>query len=285
MSDVAAVPEVRIAPDVACGGERPLLVIAGTCVIESRDSALDHARELAAISRDVRLPLVFKASFDKANRTSIESFRGPGLAIGLQILEEVRSATGLPVLSDVHDKDQCEAAGHVLDVLQIPAFLCRQTDLLLAAAATGRVINVKKGQFLSPWDMDHVVAKLRAGRARGVLLTERGSTFGYNNLVVDLRGIPVMRSFGAPVIFDATHSVQRPGGLGRASGGAPEFIPTLARAAVAAGADGVFFEVHREPAKALSDAANALPLDRLSALLRELAALHQFVRASGVTRP
>ncbi len=280
MSALTPVPEVRIAPGVACGGGRPLLVIAGTCVIESRASALEHAHALAEISRNVGLPLVFKASFDKANRTSVDSFRGPGLAAGLQVLEEVRAETHLPVLSDVHEKGQCEAAGHVLDVVQVPAFLCRQTDLLLAAAATGRGINVKKGQVLSPWDMEHVGAKLRSGKARGILLTERGATFGYNNLVVDLRSIPVMRSFGVPVVFDATHSVQRPGGQGRASGGQPEFIPTLARAAVAAGADAVFFEVHREPAKALSDAANALPLERLPDLLRELAAIHRLVRAA-----
>jgi 2-dehydro-3-deoxyphosphooctonate aldolase (KDO 8-P synthase) len=269
---------VQIAPGTVCGGDRPLLLIAGTCVIESRESALDHAEALAGMAREAGLSLVFKASFDKANRTSVDSFRGPGLAGGLAILGEVRARTGLPVLSDVHDKEQCEPAGHVLDVLQIPAFLCRQTDLLTAAAATGRVVNVKKGQFLSPWDMEHVVEKLRRGGARGILLTERGASFGYNNLVVDMRSIAVMRSFGAPVIFDATHSVQRPGGLGRASGGEPEFIPVLTRAAVAAGADGVFLEVHRDPQKALSDGPNALALDRLPALLRELAALHRVVR-------
>ena len=278
MSPIPRVGEVRIAAGVAAGGAGPLLVVAGTCVIESRESALWHARALAEVGREVGLPLVFKASFDKANRTSLTSFRGPGLAAGLEILAAVRAETGVPILSDIHESAQCEAAGLVLDVLQVPAFLCRQTDLLLAAARTGRVVNVKKGQFIAPWDARAIVEKLREANARGVLLTERGSTFGYNNLVVDMRSIPVMRSFGVPVIFDATHSVQRPGGLGHASGGDPEFIPTLARAAVAAGADGVFFEVHRDPAQALSDGPNALPLDRLAALLRELAALHRVVR-------
>jgi 2-dehydro-3-deoxyphosphooctonate aldolase (KDO 8-P synthase) len=255
-----------------------LLVIAGTCVIESRESALEHARALAEIGGRVGLPLVFKASFDKANRSSIDSPRGPGLEAGLEILQEVREQTGLPVLSDIHEADQAETAGGTLDVLQIPAFLCRQTDLLLAAARTGRPVNVKKGQFLAPWDTATVVDKLRRGGAAGVLLTERGSSFGYNNLVVDMRGIPIMRDLGVPVVFDATHSVQRPGGQGAVSGGDPELIPTLARAAVAAGADAVFCEVHREPSRALSDAANALALDRLEPLLRELAALHRLVR-------
>ncbi len=278
MSSVLPVPAVPLAPGVAAGGDGPLLVIAGTCVIESRESALDHAAALAAIARDCGLPLVFKASYDKANRTALAAFRGPGADEGLRILAEVRATTGLPVLSDVHGPDQCEAAGRVLDVLQVPAFLCRQTDLLLAAARTGRVVNVKKGQFLSPWDARHIVDKLRGSGAAGVLLTERGASFGYNNLVVDMRSIPVMRALGVPVVFDATHSVQRPGGLGAASGGDPEFIPVLARAAVAAGADAVFFEVHGNPAEALSDGPNALRLDLLPGLLRELAALHRVVR-------
>ncbi len=278
MSSVAPVPAVTLAPGVAVGGTGPLLVVAGTCVIESRESALDHAAALAQIARDCGLPLVFKASYDKANRTALAAFRGPGAEDGLSILAEVRAVTGLPVLSDVHEPAQCEAAGRVLDVLQVPAFLCRQTDLLLAAARTGRVVNVKKGQFLSPWDARHIVDKLRGSGAAGVLLTERGASFGYNNLVVDMRSIPVMRALGVPVVFDATHSVQRPGGLGTASGGDPEFIPVLARAAVAAGADAVFFEVHRNPAEALSDGPNALRLDLLAGLLRELAALHRIVR-------
>jgi len=278
VNDLAPVPAVTIAPGVAAGGDGPLLVIAGTCVIESRESALAHARALAEIAREVGLPLVFKASFDKANRTSIDSFRGPGLAAGLEILAEVKETTGLPVLSDVHEPGQCGPAGDVLDVVQVPAFLCRQTDLLLAAAATGKPVNVKKGQFLAPEDTAPIVEKLRRGGARGILLTERGTTFGYHDLVVDLRGIPRMRSLGVPVVFDATHSVQRPGGLGTATGGQPEFIPVLARAAVVAGADAVFLEVHEDPSRALSDGPNSLPLARVASLLAELRDLHRFVR-------
>jgi 2-dehydro-3-deoxyphosphooctonate aldolase (KDO 8-P synthase) len=269
---------VRIAPGVEAGGSR-LLIIAGTCVIESRESALDHAAALAEICGRLGLPLVFKASFDKANRSSIDSPRGPGLEDGLEILAEVRERTGIPVLSDVHESGQAEAAGRVLDILQIPAFLCRQTDLLAAAARTERPVNVKKGQFLAPWDAAGIVDKLKRAGASGALLTERGTTFGYNNLVVDMRSIPIMRDLGVPVVFDATHSVQRPGGRGAVSGGDPEMIPHLARAAVAAGADAVFFEVHRDPASALSDAANALALERLEPLLRQLDALHRAARA------
>lgn len=281
MSTLPRVPPVTIAPGVQAGGDGPLLVIAGTCVVESRESALAHAEALAVIARQARLPLVFKASYDKANRTSADSFRGPGAAEGLAILEEVRRITHLPVLTDVHEPGQCEPAARSVDVLQIPAFLCRQTDLLLAAARTSRAVNVKKGQFLAPEDAEHIVAKLRAGGARGILLTERGSSFGYHNLVVDMRSIPVMRGFGVPVVFDATHSVQRPGGRGAASGGDPEFIPPLARAAVAAGADAVFLEVHEDPARALSDGPNALRLDLLPALLAELRDLHRLVRGTG----
>ncbi|RMF72211.1 MAG: 3-deoxy-8-phosphooctulonate synthase, partial [Acidobacteria bacterium] len=222
----------------------------------------------------------FKASFDKANRTSVDAFRGPGLERGLEILAEVGEATGLPLLSDVHLPEQCAPAARVLDVLQIPAFLCRQTDLLLAAARTGRAVNVKKGQFLAPWDVRGIVGKLRHGGARAILLTERGTSFGYNNLVVDMRGLPVMRGEGVPVVYDATHSVQRPGGLGTRSGGDPQFIAPLARAAVAAGADAVFLEVHEDPSRALSDGPNALRLDRLEPLLRELKALHELVAAA-----
>lgn len=281
MTGIPAVPEVAIAPGVTAGGAGPLLIIAGTCVIESRESLLDHAGALAEIARRLCLPLVFKASFDKANRTAAESYRGPGLERGLELLAEVRQVTGLPVLSDVHEPAQCRPAGRVLDVLQIPAFLCRQTDLLIAAAATGKPVTVKKGQFLSPWDARNIVEKLRGAQAAGILLTERGSSFGYNNLVVDLRGIPVMRGFGVPVVFDATHAVQRPGGQGQVSGGDPEFIPVLARAAVAAGADALFCEIHRDPDRALSDGPNALRLDRVENLLKELKALHNLVRGTG----
>ncbi len=284
MTAVPPVPAVPIASGIAAGGDGPLLVIAGTCVVESRQSALDHATALAAMAASAGLPLVFKASYDKANRTSVDSFRGPGAGEGLAILAEVRRATGLPVLTDVHEPAQCEPAARVVDILQIPAFLCRQTDLLLAAARTSRVVNVKKGQFLAPEDARHIVAKLRAGGARGILLTERGSSFGYHNLVVDMRSIPVMRGFGVPVVFDATHSVQRPGGRGSVSGGDPEFIPALARAAVAAGADAVFLEVHEDPARALSDGPNALRLDLVPSLLAELRDLHSLVRGPGGDR-
>jgi 2-dehydro-3-deoxyphosphooctonate aldolase (KDO 8-P synthase) len=268
---------VEIAPGVTCGGD-DLLVIAGTCVIESAESAMRHATALARIARELALPLVFKASFDKANRTSIDSFRGPGIERGLEALELVKRETELPVLSDVHIPEQCARAAEVLDVLQIPAFLCRQTDLLVAAAATGRVVNVKKGQFLSPWDAAPIVEKLRRSGAGRILLTERGTSFGYRTLVNDMRSIPIMRDLGVPVVFDATHSVQRPGGLGQASGGDPQFIPTLAASAVAAGADALFFEVHEDPARALSDGPNALRLEFLPDLLAELKALHEIVR-------
>jgi len=272
------VPTLDITADVRCGGDAPLLVLAGTCVIESRDSALAHAHALAEITRSLELPLVFKASYDKANRTSLQSYRGPGIERGLEILAEVREETGLPVLSDVHEPGQCAQAAEVIDILQIPAFLCRQTDLLLAAAATGRAVNVKKGQFLAPWDVGPVVEKLRSGGAKIILLTERGSSFGYNNLTTDMRSIPLMQRYGVPVVFDATHSAQRPGDLGESSGGDPEFIPTLARAAVAAGADAVFMEVHEDPSRALSDGASALRLDRVEPLLRDLAEIHRVVR-------
>ncbi|RMG47167.1 MAG: 3-deoxy-8-phosphooctulonate synthase [Acidobacteria bacterium] len=285
MTEVPPVPPVEIAAGIRCGGDGPLLVIAGTCVIESRESALAHAEAIAGVARRTGLPFVFKASYDKANRTSLDSFRGPGLERGLEILAEVRERTGLPVTADVHEPAQCAAAGKVLDLVQVPAFLCRQTDLLGAAAATGRPVNVKKGQFLAPWDCGPLVDKLRRQGASGVLLTERGTTFGYNNLVVDMRGIQVMRGLGVPVVFDATHSVQRPGGLGSASGGDPAFIPALARAAVAAGADGVFFEVHEDPGRALSDGPNALPLDSLEPLVVRLARLHRAVREPGRNGP
>lgn len=265
---------VEIATGVRCGGNAPLLIIAGTCVLESRESGMRHAAALAEIAERLGVSLVFKASFDKANRTSIDSPRGPGLDAGLEMLAEIRNESGLAVTSDVHEAAQCAAAGEVLDLLQIPAFLCRQTDLLLAAAATGCAVNVKKGQFLSPWDVAPIAAKIESAGNDKIVLTERGSTFGYNNLVVDMRSLPVMRAAGRPVVFDATHSVQRPGGLGKTSGGDPEFIPVLARAAVAAGIDGIFFEVHEDPAKALSDGANALALDRFEDTVRPLLEMH-----------
>ncbi len=262
---------------VEVGGGR-LFLIAGPCVIESRDSSLRHADRLAAISESTGVPIVFKSSFDKANRTSDSSFRGPGGAEGLRILADVKTATGLPVLTDVHEPEQAREAADVVDVLQIPALLCRQTDLLVAAARTGCVVNVKKGQFLAPWDMEHVLAKVRNAGATRVVLTERGATFGYGNLVSDFRSLVIMRALGAPVVFDATHSVQLPGGGGKVSAGQREFIAPLARAAVAVGVDGLFTEVHEDPDRALSDGPNSLRLDDLPALLERLSIIHEAAR-------
>jgi 2-dehydro-3-deoxyphosphooctonate aldolase (KDO 8-P synthase) len=265
-------------------GEGGLFLIAGPCVIESEAHALKMAAAIASVARDKKLPYIFKASYDKANRTSIRSFRGPGLREGLRILAEVRKAIGVPVLTDVHEADDAARVAEAVDVLQIPAFLCRQTDLLVAAAKTGRAVNIKKGQFVSPWDMRHAANKVREAGGERVFLTERGSSFGYNNLVVDMRSLAVMREF-APVVFDATHSVQLPsaGALdgsngAQQSGGQPEFIPLLARAAVAAGVDGVFLEVHDNPSQAKSDGANALDLKNLPTVLDQLIAVHAAVR-------
>ncbi len=246
-------------------------LIAGPCVVESRALTLRIARTLASLCRVRKLPLVFKASYDKANRSSHRSFRGPGMKAGLDVLRAVKEETGLPVLTDVHAEAEVEMAAEVVDVLQIPAFLCRQTNLLMAASQTGRWLNVKKGQFLAPEDMGNVVAKLQsAGAGQRLMLTERGTTFGYHNLVVDFRGIPIMRKFHCPVVFDATHSVQRPGGAGDRSGGDSAMVPTLARAAVAAGCDGLFIETHPSPARALSDGPNMVPLAQMPRLLDEL---------------
>jgi 2-dehydro-3-deoxyphosphooctonate aldolase (KDO 8-P synthase) len=257
---------------LAIGRGQPLVLIAGPCVIESEE----HVRFLAGEIRKIAGPFIFKASFDKANRSSAASYRGPGAKEGLRILSDLRR-DGFPVLTDIHEPSQAEAAAEAVDVLQIPAFLCRQTDLLVAAGRTGRAVNIKKGQFVSPYDIRHAADKVASTGNNNILLTERGSSFGYNNLVVDMRGLQIMRDFGWPVIFDATHSVQLPGGLGHASGGQPEFIPTLARAAVAAGVDGVFIEVHEDPERALSDGPNALRLDRLAELWAKLAAIHKLV--------
>ncbi|MDY0297490.1 MAG: 3-deoxy-8-phosphooctulonate synthase [Acidobacteriota bacterium] len=251
----------------------PPFFILGPCVIEGRSETVDIARRVRKIADDLNLSVVFKASFDKANRSSLNSYRGPGLREGLDILRAVRDETGLPVISDIHEPAQAESAGKVLDALQIPAFLCRQTDLLLAAGDTGLPINVKKGQFMAPGDMARVVEKIHSTGNRRVMLTERGSFFGYHDLVVDFRSIPVMKSFEVPVIIDATHAVQRPA-EGRVSGGQPQFIPHIAAAGVVCGADGVFLEVHPHPEKALSDGANSLPLDHLEKLLIRLRKLH-----------
>jgi 2-dehydro-3-deoxyphosphooctonate aldolase (KDO 8-P synthase) len=253
------------------GNSLPLALIAGPCALESRGHALEMAAALKEIAHRVGIGLVFKTSFDKANRTSGESVRGLGLDRALPIFHEIRATLGVPVLTDAHEAGQCARVAEVVDVLQIPAFLCRQTDLLVAAAATGRVINVKKGQFLAPWDMANVVAKITGAGNGNVLVTERGASFGYNALVSDMRALPILaRSTGAPVIFDATHSVQQPGGQGTSSGGEREFVPVLARAAVAVGVAGFFIETHQEPEKAPSDGPNMLPLREIEPLLREL---------------
>ena len=257
---------------------RALFLIAGPCVIESRDHAFFIAAELKKISAAAAVPFIFKASYDKANRSSIKSFRGLGTKEGLKILGDVRDQLKVPVLSDVHEASHCRAAGEVLDVLQIPAFLSRQTDLLVAAAETGKIVNVKKGQFLAPWEMKNVVDKVRESGNNQVLLTERGASFGYNNLVVDFRSFPIMQGFGCPVVFDVTHSLQLPGAQGQSSGGQPQFIPHFARAGVAAGVDGLFMEVHDDPAKALSDGPNALRLSLLASLLEEVVKIRKCLK-------
>jgi 2-dehydro-3-deoxyphosphooctonate aldolase (KDO 8-P synthase) len=264
--------------EITVGGGNSLVLIAGPCVIEEEAFTLALATSLRGISRDLGIPLIFKASYDKANRTSISSARGPGIEEGLRILQRVKGEAGLPVLSDVHQVSEVSRAAEVLDVIQIPAFLCRQTDLIVEAGRTGRPINVKKGQFLAPWDMAHVVEKIRSTGNDQIILTERGTSFGYNNLVSDMKSLPIMRELGYPVIYDATHSVQLPGGAGKASGGNREFIPSLARAAVGAGVDGVFLEVHPDPERALSDGANSLELDALSPLLKQLKAIDRIVK-------
>lgn len=266
------------------GKGQPLLVIAGPCVIENESETVAVARELAEIRDRLEVPLVFKASYDKANRTSWNSYRGPGLEAGLDLLDFIRARFGLPVLSDVHRVSEVEKAAQVLDIIQIPAFLCRQTDLLTAAARTGLPINVKKGQFLAPEDMRFVVEKILRNGNEQILLTERGTTFGYHNLVVDMRSLAVMADLGHPVVFDATHSVQLPGGGGSRSAGERRFVPLLARAAVAAGVQGVFLEVHPQPDRALCDGANSWPLDRLEPLLRSLMDVHALVSREQISR-
>ena len=265
---------VVLAPGLAVGGARPLVFIAGPCVIESAEHVVRMATLLKAIAAELGIPLVFKSSFDKANRSSLASYRGPGLEAGLAALAEVKRVTGLPLLADVHEPAQARAAAAVVDVLQVPAFLCRQTDLLLACGRTGKPVNVKKGQFVAPHDMGHAVEKVRSTGNRAVTLTERGTSFGYNNLVVDLRGLAIMRRI-APVVFDATHSLQLPGGLGDATGGAREFAFELARGAVAAGVDVVFAEVHDDPAHALSDAPTQLAPAEFRALVTQLLAIRR----------
>ena len=259
-------------------GKDNLGIIAGPCVIENRDHSLEMSYAIKEVSKDVGIPIVFKSSFDKANRTSIKSFRGPGIQEGMRILSDVKTETGLKVLTDIHSPDQAGLVSDVVDIIQIPAFLSRQTDLLIAAAKTGKPINIKKGQFLAPWDVEHIVKKMEESGSQNILLTDRGTQFGYNNLVADMRAIPLMKQFGYPVIFDATHSAQLPGGSGGHSSGMRDMIPTLARAAVAAGCNGVFMEVHNNVDKAKSDAATQWPLDKLATLLIELKKIHNSLR-------
>ncbi|BAN69232.1 3-deoxy-8-phosphooctulonate synthase [endosymbiont of unidentified scaly snail isolate Monju] len=263
------------------GIDRPLFLIAGTCVIESEQSALDVAGRLKEITDALGVPFIYKSSFDKANRTSHESFRGPGLEAGLRILQQVKEQIGVPVLTDVHEDTPLDEVAEVVDVLQTPAFLCRQTNFIQNVARTGRPVNIKKGQFLAPWDMAKVAAKAKATGNEQIMVCERGVSFGYNTLVSDMRGLAVMRETGCPVVFDATHSVQQPGGRGDCSGGERQHVPVLARAAVAAGVAGLFMETHPDPERALSDGPNSWPLDRMRELLETLVALDQVVKARG----
>ena len=272
-----SVKEVRIGP-VTLGGRRPLALIAGPCVIESEGACLEVAARLKELTRSLGIPLIFKSSYDKANRSSLSSFRGPGLDRGLKILDRVKRELEIPVLSDVHRFEEVKEAAQVLDVLQVPAFLCRQTDFVLAVAQAGKGVNVKKGQFLAPWDLQNIVEKIESAGNRSILLTERGASFGYNNLVADMRALVIMRQTGYPVIYDVTHSLQLPGGLGTSSGGQREYIPPLARAGVAAGIDGLFMEVHPNPSEALCDGPNSQPLKEVGPLLEQLMALDRVVK-------
>ncbi|MGK7899476.1 MAG: 3-deoxy-8-phosphooctulonate synthase [Xenococcus sp. (in: cyanobacteria)] len=272
----------KITENLVIGQGHPLALIAGPCVIESEDFTLRMAEKIAKICYFLEITFIFKSSFDKANRTSVDSFRGQGAEEGLKILAKVKQEIGVPVLTDIHESYQAKTVAEVVDVLQIPAFLCRQTDLLLAAAATGKTINVKKGQFLAPWDMKNVVTKLESVGAKNILLTERGTSFGYNTLVVDFRSLPQMRQLGYPVVFDATHIVQMPGGQGSKSGGQREFVPHLARAATAVGIDALFMEVHENPEIALSDGPNMIPLAKLEEVLKPVVNIHNSLAASSL---
>lgn len=274
----SSVREIAVG-EVVIGGKRPVGLIAGPCVIESEEACMEAAGFLRDLTRALGMPLIFKSSYDKANRSSLSSYRGPGIAKGLKILARVKKEYGLPVLSDVHRFEEVAEAATVLDVLQVPAFLCRQTDFVLAVAGAGRAINVKKGQFLSPWDMRNIVEKIESAGNRSILLTERGASFGYHNLVTDLRGLIVMRETGYPVVFDVTHSLQLPGGLGSSSGGQREFIPALARAACAVGIDALFMEVHPRPEEALCDGPNSQPFAGLKPLLEQVMAIDALVKS------
>ena len=275
MSNIAVNIETPSGSPITVGTDQPLLLIGGPCALESEDLARRVAEKMVEVCAKLGVNYVFKASFDKANRTSLSSYRGPGLEEGLKTLAKIRKELNVPVISDIHDITQVAAAAEVLDIIQIPAFLCRQTDLLVAAAETGKPVNVKKGQFVSPWDMENAVNKLKGAGGTKTMLVERGACFGYNNLVVDMRSLPVMRSLGCPVIFDATHSVQLPGGAGGASSGQREFIEPLTKAAVAAGIDGLFMEIHPDPDKALCDGPNSIPLDQVETLLARLVRIRE----------
>jgi 2-dehydro-3-deoxyphosphooctonate aldolase (KDO 8-P synthase) len=279
MSNATAPNSIVSVGPVRFGNDLPLALIAGPCVLESRGHALEMASALKEITAGLGMPLVFKTSFDKANRTSASGVRGVGLSEALAVFAEIRDSLGLPVLTDVHEPGQCAMVAEAVDILQIPAFLCRQTDLLVAAAKTGRVVNVKKGQFLAPWDMTNVVSKVTGAGNADVLVTERGASFGYNTLVSDMRSLPIMARMGAPVVFDATHSVQQPGGQGTSSGGQREFVPVLARAAVAVGVAAVFIETHETPDRAPSDGPNMVPLKEMPALLKTLMAFDRLAKA------
>lgn len=274
------IKEVRIG-NVKIGADNPLVLMAGPCSIESESSAMHHAKVLKNITGRLGISFVYKASYDKANRTSIDSFRGPGLKKGLKILKNIKERLGIPVLSDVHCKEDVKEAAKVLDMIQIPAFLSRQTDLILAAANTGKAVNIKKGQFLAPWDMRHIVKKIESTGNKNIVLTERGVSFGYNNLVSDFRSVLIMKDLGYPVVYDATHSVQMPGGLGDRSGGEKRFIPYLSMAAVACGVNGIFVEVHEDPDKALSDGPNMIKLDELEAMLIKLKRIERACQTAG----
>ena len=278
--NVPILPAVReiVIGKVAVGGRRPFVLIAGPCVIESEAACLEAARFLVELTQSLGIPLIFKSSYDKANRTSLHSYRGPGLERGLEILEWVRDTFQVPVLSDVHRFEEIDRAAQVLDVLQIPAFLCRQTDFVVEVARAGKAVNVKKGQFLSPWDVQNIVEKIRSVGNESILLTERGASFGYGNLVADMRSLVILRATGYPVVFDVTHSLQLPGAQGSSSGGQPEFISALARAALAVGIDGLFMEVHPDPEQALCDGPNSQPLDGLKPLLEKLLAIDRIVK-------
>ena len=275
MSKAVSVGKIKI------GGGNPIVLIGGPCVIESESSALRHAEKIKAVTERLDIPYIYKSSYDKANRTSLRSYRGPGLKKGIKILEKVKRKTGLPILSDVHCREELKIAAGVLDAIQIPAFLSRQTDFIIAVAKTKKAVNIKKGQFMAPWDVRNVVEKVESAGNRSIIITERGVSFGYNNLVSDMRALAILAELGYPVLFDATHSTQLPGGLGKASGGDRRFVPILARAAVAAGCDGLFLEIHEKPESALCDGPNSIPLKDLEDLLIMVKEIHSVVNAKG----